>query len=161
MRFEHHHKNSEESIFQDITPYGLRIYKKSGISGISPDFMEQWNLVLKSTERHLVELLPKQSQKVVSSLDNEFETLFKSSFPKDFKVERDRIVKRGKKIVRSLQDKRIKKWRKFKNNSFEYDSERRNKVDNVSNLSTLRTESSVNQKYKIMEPSRKLMSKKS
>ena len=130
MRFEHHHKNSEESIFQDITPYGLRIYKKSGISGISPDFMEQWNLVLKSTERHLVELLPKESQKVVSSLDNEFETLFKSSFPKDFKVERDRIVKRGKKIVRSLQDKRIKKWRKFKNNSFEYDSERRNKVDN-------------------------------
>ena len=70
--------------------------------------MEQWNSVLKGTERHLVELLLKESQKVVSSLNNEFETL-KSSFPKDFKGERDRIVKRGKKTVRSFQDKRIKK----------------------------------------------------
>ena len=78
----------------------------------------------------LVELLLKQSQRVVSSLNNEFETLLISSFPKYFKVERDRIVKRGKKIVRSLQDKRIKKWRKFESNSFRYDSERRNNVDN-------------------------------
>ena len=118
LHYEHHHKNFEESILRDITPYGMRIYKKLGISGISPDFMEQRNSVLKSRERHLVELLLKESQKIVSSLNNEFETLLKSSFPKDFKVERDRIVKRGKKIVRSLQDKRIKKWRKFESNSF-------------------------------------------
>ena len=82
---------------RDITSYCLRIYKKPGISGISPDFMEQWNSVLKSTERDLVELLLKESQKVVSPLNNEFETLLISSFPKDFKVERDRIVKRVKK----------------------------------------------------------------
>ena len=86
--------------------------------------MEQWNAVLKSTERHLVKLLLKESEKVVSSLNNEFETLLLSSFPKNFKVERDRISKRGKKIVRSLQDKRIKKkWRKFESNSFKCDSE--------------------------------------
>ena len=91
----------------------MRIYKKPGISGISPDFMEQWNAVLKSTERHLVKLLLKESEKVVSSLNNDFETLLLSSFPKDSKVERDRIAKGGKKIVRSLQDKRSKKWRKF------------------------------------------------
>ena len=53
-----------------------------------------------------------------------------TSFPKNSKVERDRIAKRGKKIVRSLQDKRIKKWRKFESNSFKYDSESRNNVDN-------------------------------
>ena len=52
------------------------------------------------------------------------------SFPKDFKVERDSIAKRGKEIVRSLQDKRIKKWRKLESNSFKYDSESRNNVDN-------------------------------
>ena len=39
-----------------------------------------------------------------------------TSFPKNSKVEEDRIAKRGKKIVRSLQDKRIKKWRKFETN---------------------------------------------
>ena len=63
-------------------------------------------------------------------MNNEFETLLLSSFPKDFKVERDRIAKRGKKIVRSLQDKRIKKWGKFESNSFKYDTESRNNVDN-------------------------------
>ena len=46
LRYEHHHKNFEESVFRDITPYGLRICKKPGISGISPGFMEQCNAVL-------------------------------------------------------------------------------------------------------------------
>ena len=87
LRYEHHHKNFEESILRDITPSGLRIYKKPGISGISPGFIEQWNAVLKSTERHLVKLLLKESEKVVSSLNNDFEALLLSSFPKDFKVE--------------------------------------------------------------------------
>ena len=52
LGYEHHHKNFEESILRDITPYALTIYKKPGISGISRGFMEQWNSVLKSTERH-------------------------------------------------------------------------------------------------------------
>ena len=78
----------------------MRIYKNPGISGISPGFMEQWNSVLKRTERYLVELLLKTSQKVVLSLSNEFETLLISSYPIDFKIERDRIVKTGKKIAR-------------------------------------------------------------
>ena len=38
--------------------------------------------------------------------------------------------KEVKKIARSLQDKRIKKWRKFETNSFKYDSELHNNVDN-------------------------------
>ena len=108
----------------------MRIYKKPGINVISTDFMKQRNSVLKSIGRHLVKLLLKESQKVVSSLNNEFETLLISSFPKDFKVERDRIVKRGKNNFRSLQDKRIKEWRNFERNSFKYDSERRINVDN-------------------------------
>ena len=147
LRCEHHHKNFEESILRDTTPYGLTIYNKPGISGISPGFMEQWNAVLKSTERHLVKLLLKESEKVVSSLNNEFETLLLSSFPKNFKVERGRISKRGKKIVRSLQDKRIKK------NGENLRAIHLNVIVNhaimriiVSNLSILRIESSVDQK---------------
>ena len=85
MRYKHHHKNFEETILRDIAPYGLSIYKKPETSGVSPDFFEQWNSVLKSTERHLVELLLKESQKLVPLLNNEFETLLELSFPKDFK----------------------------------------------------------------------------
>ena len=66
LRCEHHHKNFEESILRDTTPYGLTIYNKPGISGISPGFMEQWNAVLKSTERYWEKLLLKESEKVVS-----------------------------------------------------------------------------------------------
>ena len=62
----------KKNILRDIPLYDLGIYKKPRISGISPDFMEQWNSVLKSTERDLVELLFKESEKVVSSLNNEF-----------------------------------------------------------------------------------------
>ena len=78
----------------------------------------------------MVKLLRKEPEKVVSSLNKKFETLLLSSSPKDFKVERDRILKRGKKIVRSFQDTRIEKWRKFESNSFKCDSESRNNVDN-------------------------------
>ena len=78
----------------------------------------------------MAKLLLKESEKVISPLNNEFETLLLSSFPKDFKVERDHIAKRGKKIVRSLQDKRIKKWRKFESNSFKYDNKSCNNVHN-------------------------------
>ena len=63
-------------------------------------------------------------------MNNEFETFLLSSFPKDFKVEKNHIVKSGKTIVRILQDKIIKKWRKSENNSFRYDSESCNNVDN-------------------------------
>ena len=43
LRCEHLHKNFEESTVRELTPYGLKIYKKRGISGISPNFLEQWN----------------------------------------------------------------------------------------------------------------------
>ena len=75
-------------------------------------------------------IIAQKISKVAFSSNDVFETLLISSFPKDFKTERNRIVKRGKKIVRSLQDNRIKNWRKFESNSFKYDSERRNNVNN-------------------------------
>ena len=75
-------------------------------------------------------IIAQKISKVAFSLNDVFETLLISSFPKDFRTERNRIMKRGKKIVGSLQDKRIKNWRKFESNSFKYDSERRNNVNN-------------------------------
>ena len=35
LYYEHYHSNFEESVLRDITPYGLSIYKKAGISRIS------------------------------------------------------------------------------------------------------------------------------
>ena len=96
----------------------------------------------KSTERHLVELLFKESQKVVSLLNNQFKILLISSFSKDFKVERERIVKEAKKLSGVF---------KIKGSIM---------LIIISNLLILWKESSANQKYKLMEASRKLMSMK-
>ena len=70
-------------------------------------------------------------------------------------------MKRGKKIVKSLKVKRIKKWRKFESNSFKYDGERCNNLDIRFKFLNFTIESSVSQKYKLMEVNRKLRSKKS
>ena len=35
LYYEHYHQNFDKSILRDITPYGLSIYKKAGISRIS------------------------------------------------------------------------------------------------------------------------------
>ena len=55
-------------------------------------------------------------------------------------------MKRGKKIVRSLQDKKIKTWRKFESNSFKYDSKRHDNVvnfaDRVKHKSKIQTNGS-------------------
>ena len=78
----------------------------------------------------MVKLLLNKSEKVVLSWNKEFETLLLSSFPKNLQVERVRIAKRVKKVVKSLEEKRIKKRRKFESNLFKYDSRSRNIVDN-------------------------------
>ena len=96
----------------------------------------------KSTERHLVELLFKESQKVVSSLNNQFKILLISSFAKDFKVERDRIVKEAKKLSEVF---------KIKGSIM---------LIIISSLLILWIESIADQKYKLMEASQKLMSMK-
>ena len=38
LRYEHHHLNFQESILQDVTPFGLRIKKKPAITPKSTNF---------------------------------------------------------------------------------------------------------------------------
>ena len=85
----------------------------------------------------------------------------KSSFPRDFKVERDRFMKRGKKIARSLQDKRDKNGENMRVIHLNMIVKDAIMLIIVSKLLILQIESSVNQKFKLMEARQKLMSKKS
>ena len=70
-------------------------------------------------------------------------------------------MKGGKKIVRSLEDKRIKKWRKFESNSIKYDSERRNSVDNCFKFVNFTDRAKRKSKIQTNGRQPKLMSKKS
>ena len=93
IRYEHHSRNFDESILQDITPIGLKIKKQPGINVISPDFMQQWNSALKNTERRLVELLRDETKKIISSLAAEFGTSLKEAYPRNLKAARERVIK--------------------------------------------------------------------
>ena len=94
-------------------------------------------------------------------MNNDFETLLISSFPKDLKVERDRTVKRGKKLSGVFKMKESKYGENLRAIHSDMIVKDAIMLIIVSNLLILRIESSVNQKYKLMEASRKLMSNKS
>ena len=75
LRYEHHHLNFQERILRDVTPFGLRIKKKSGITPKSINFLSRWKEILKQTERGLIELPSEESKNVVYSIETELESL--------------------------------------------------------------------------------------
>ena len=114
IRYEHHLENFKESIVQDITPFGLRIKKKPGIQFTSQEFIENWNLVLKKTERRLVEILLEETETVINEMKNNFERKLKEHYPQNYGSVRRNIKKDTHIVTRILREKREKKWRKFK-----------------------------------------------
>ena len=54
LKYYHHAENYQQSILQDITPFGLRLKEKAAINPICPDFNSQWNGILKDAEQDIV-----------------------------------------------------------------------------------------------------------
>ena len=75
--------------------------------------MNKWNLVLKTAERSLVELLREETENAVASLDTAFETSLKEAFSGNVQAARVRVIKSDKHLAESLQDRRSSKWQKF------------------------------------------------
>ena len=113
LRYEHHNENFKDSILHDKTPFGLRIKKNPGITVISSDSMNRWNLALKVAERSLVELFWEEAEKVVASLDTVFENYLKEAFSGNVQVARAHVNKNGKHLAKTLQEHRNSKWQKF------------------------------------------------
>ena len=111
--YEHHHLNFQERILQDVTPFGLRIKKKPGITPKSINFLSPWIEILKQAERDLIELLSEESENVVYSIETELESLLHANFPADFVTERNRLEKSGEKTKQILEERRKYKWKKF------------------------------------------------
>ena len=47
LKYYHHAENYQQSILQDITPFGLQLKKRTAINPTSPDFNSHWNGILK------------------------------------------------------------------------------------------------------------------
>ena len=83
---------------------------------------------------------------MVLSSNNDFETLLLSSFPKDFKVERDRIAKRVKKLSGVFKIKELKSGENLRAVHLNMIVKHTIMWIIVSNLSILRIDSSLDQK---------------
>ena len=116
LRYEHHTENYKLALKKQIIPFGLRIKKLPAIKTISEDFRNQWNSVLYDSEKHLIQLLLAETQKVVEKTQIEFNEKLHEKYPESFQREKLFIEKRNGKIKKQLETKRVRKWIKFKSN---------------------------------------------
>ena len=107
LKYHHHAENYHQSILQDITPFGLRLKKKDAINPISPDFDNQWYGILKDAKRKLLKLLLKEAQEISTSADTEFR--------ENYAKEKELVEKRNLKLKIVLEERRKRKWHKFRN----------------------------------------------
>ena len=115
LKYYHHAENYKQSILQDITPFGLQLKKKAAINPISPDFNTEWNGILKDAERKLLKLLLKEVQDISRNADKEFKESIKKEHPNNYVKEKEFVAKRNSKFKKILEEKRKKKWQKFRN----------------------------------------------
>ena len=57
IRYKHHYENYKESLELDLIPSGLKIKKLPGHTPVTPNFYSEWNKVLHTAEKELVNLL--------------------------------------------------------------------------------------------------------
>ena len=60
-------------MLEGLTPSGLRIKKRPAINSIFDTFEEQWNFVLYDAEKKLVQLLLKESDRIVNEIEIQIE----------------------------------------------------------------------------------------
>ena len=93
---------------------GLRLKKKPAFVAISEDFQTKWDEVLHTAEMNLVQLLNVESGKVIAKLEKDIDDHLKKDYPDSFREKRLEIQKKQCKLTRELEQRREKKWLKFK-----------------------------------------------
>ena len=96
-------------MLRNVTPFGLRIKKKPGITPKWIKFLSRWKEILKQAARGLIELLSEESKNVVYSIETELESLLHANFLADLVTERNRLEKAGEKTKQILEERRKQK----------------------------------------------------
>ena len=89
--------------------------RKAAINPISPDFNIQWNGILKDAERKLLRLLLKAVQDMSRNADKELKESIEKEYPNNSVKEKELVEKRNSKFKKILEERRKKKWQKFRN----------------------------------------------
>ena len=91
----------------------MRIKKATGIVPVTEDLQIKWNVILKATERKLIELLLAESENVIVKIWVEVDNPKNANYPGNVKGEAKRLLDRNKHLEKTLKQRREKKWRKF------------------------------------------------
>ena len=92
----------------------MRIKKCPAINSISDTFEEQWNFVLYDAEKKLVQLLLKESERIVNEIEIQIEIEISKDHIKTGSTKRKQLEEKHLKFRQQLENRRAKKWKKFK-----------------------------------------------
>ena len=81
---------------------------------ILEDFQMKWDEVLHMAEMNLVQLLNAESGKMIAKLEKGIDYHLKKDYPNSFRETCLQIQKKQWKLTRELEQRREKKWLKFK-----------------------------------------------
>ena len=112
-------------MLEGLTPSGLRIKKRPAINSIFDTFEEQWNFVLYDAEKKLVQLLLKESDRIVNEIEIQIEIEISNDHITTGNTKRKKLEKKHLLFRQQLENRRAKKWKKFKERS------RKEKCDGV------------------------------
>ena len=114
VKYYHRAENYQQSILQNITPFGLRLKNRAAINLVSPDFNSLRNGIFKGAERKLLTLLLQEAQKISESADSEFQEIIKKGNPNNYVKQKELVQKKNLKLKRILEERRKKKRHKFR-----------------------------------------------
>ena len=124
LRYQHHRENYQTSLLEGPIPSGLQIKKRPAINAISDTFEEQWNFVLYDAEKKLVQLLSKESERIVKEIEIQIETEISNDYTTTGSTSKQ-LKEKHLKFRQQSENRRAKKWKKFKERS------RKGKYDGV------------------------------
>ena len=108
-------------LLNNVTPYGLQLKKKAQIEIVSEDFSVKWTNILYDVERKLVQLLLKVSQLMYDKPDKGLNDTIKWAYLENSLNIKNEIINRNLTLKITLNDRRVKKSRKFKQKNFTND----------------------------------------
>ena len=114
IRYSHHKENYLKSLQEGIPTVRLRLKKKPAFVAILEDFQTKWDEVLHTAEKNLVQLLNVESGKVMAELEKDIDDHLKKDYTDSFREKHLQIQKKHWKLTRVLEQRREKKWLKFK-----------------------------------------------
>ena len=98
----------------NVTPNGWQLKKKAQIETLLEDFSVKWTNVLYEAEQKLLQLLLKESQLMYDRMDKELNDTIKSANLENSEEIKNEMINQNLILKITLNERRVKKWRKFK-----------------------------------------------